>query len=93
MRQLLLNLEAPKPPSLASFVTGRNAEVTTLMATLAAAHAAGAALDLGQRFIYLWGETASGKSHLLQALAASPATRLIAGTQFGDTPAASMRGR
>ena len=87
MRQLLLNLEAPKPPTLASFVTGRNAEVTALLAALEAAHATGQALELGQRFIYLWGERAAGKSHLLQALAAAPGTRLIDGAACGATPA------
>ena len=87
MRQLLLNLEAPKPPTLATFVTGRNAEVTCLLAALAAAHAAGEVLDLGQRFIYLWGDTAAGKSHLLQALAAAPGSRLIAGAPCDDASA------
>ena len=77
MRQLLLNLEAPKPPTLASFVSGRNAEVAALLTALEGAHASGTALDLGQRFIYLWGERAAGKSHLLQALAAASDSRLI----------------
>ncbi len=86
MRQLLLNLEAPKPPTLATFVTGRNAEVTSLLAALEAAHAAGSALDLGRRFIYLWGDSAAGKSHLLQALAAAPGSRLIAGAASGQAP-------
>ena len=84
MRQLLLNLEAPQPPTLASFVTGRNAEVTALLAVLAAAHAAGHALDLGRRFIYLWGERAAGKSHLLQALAAAPGSRLVDGATLDE---------
>ena len=77
MRQLLLNLEAPKPPTLASFVSGRNAEVAALLTALESAHVSATALDLGQRFIYLWGERAAGKSHLLQALAAAPDSRLI----------------
>lgn len=65
MRQMVLNLEAPKPPTLASFVAGRNAELLALLSR----HASGDALDLDQRFVYLWGSPGAGKSHLLQALA------------------------
>ena len=73
MRQLLLNLEAPKPPTLDTFVTGRNAEVLALLG----AHAAGPVADLDRRFLYLWGGPGAGKSHLLQALAARPDSRFI----------------
>ena len=79
MRQLILGLEAPKPPSLGSFVVGRNAELTRLLETIAAARASGAALPLDQRFLYFWGQASAGKSHLLQALAAGPGARLISG--------------
>jgi len=79
MQQLILNLEALKPASLESFVPGRNAEAAALITTLAKAQRARnlTTLDLDQRFIYLWGDSSAGKSHLLQALAALPGTRLL----------------
>ena len=77
MRQLILNLEAPKPPTLESFVTGRNAEVTKLLTALLQAHRSARPLGLDQRFIYVWGQAGAGKSHLLQALAGSPGVRYL----------------
>jgi len=47
-------------PTLDNFVAGRNVE---LLAALRHALAA----DKGERGLYLWGETGSGRSHLLQA--------------------------
>ena len=73
MRQLLLNLEAPKPPTLETFVTGRNAEVLALLGL----HMAAPVADLDRRFLYLWGGPGAGKSHLLQAMAARPGSRYI----------------
>ncbi len=58
MKQLLLDIKPPAPPTLQNFVVGRNAEV---MASL------NAALTANAQFIYLWGENGSGKSHLLSA--------------------------
>jgi DnaA-homolog protein len=60
MKQLLLDIQPSALPSLDNFVPGRNAE---------ALHSLRAALEgqSPQRFIYLWGETGSGKSHLLHA--------------------------
>lgn len=64
-RQLTLELVDPPHPSLANFVVGRNAEV------VAALHAVAA--GSGEHFIYLYGETGSGRSHLVRALdAATP---------------------
>ncbi len=79
MRQLLLDLPADKPQTLESFVTGANAELTTLLQRVA--H--GQATSLDERFVYLWGEAGAGKSHLLQALAATPHARLL-------TPASAL---
>ncbi|HEY5798871.1 MAG TPA: DnaA/Hda family protein, partial [Burkholderiaceae bacterium] len=47
------------------------------------------------RYVYLWGESAAGKTHLLQALASDPATRYIAGAtaesaDFDYTPAVTL---
>jgi DnaA-homolog protein len=73
MRQLLLDLGADKPQTLDTFVIGQNAELTQLMHLLAQR----AATTLDQRFVYLWGEPGSGKTHLLRALAARPNARYI----------------
>jgi DnaA family protein len=66
MRQLLLDIPGVQPQTFASFVTGRNDELVTLLHTIAG-HAAN---GLDQRFVYLWGEAGCGKSHLLKALQA-----------------------
>lgn len=60
MKQLLLDIKPPAPPTLQNFVVGRNAEVVTSL---------NAALSNSSqsKFIYLWGESGSGKSHLLSA--------------------------
>ena len=60
MKQLLLDIKPAAAPSLQNFVAGRNAEA---IASLNAAFNSQAQ----PRFIYLWGETGSGKSHLLSA--------------------------
>ncbi|HEX7635972.1 MAG TPA: DnaA regulatory inactivator Hda [Noviherbaspirillum sp.] len=74
MRQLLLDLSAEKPQTLDSFVTGQNEELLQLL-RLFSRHAARAPDD---RFVYLWGESGAGKTHLLRALAATPHARHIA---------------
>jgi DnaA family protein len=73
MKQLLLNLEAEKPRSLDTFVTGKNDELVQLLQRLA--HRTVTALT--ERFVYVWGEPGAGKTHLLQALAATPCARHI----------------
>jgi DnaA-homolog protein len=73
MRQLLLDLGADKPQTLDTFVIGQNEELVQLMHLLAQR----AATTLDQRFVYLWGEPGSGKTHLLRALAARPNVRYI----------------
>lgn len=74
MRQLLLGLEPDKPQTLANFVAGQNRELAQLLAQFAA-HAEAIPHE---RFVYLWGEAGAGKTHLLQALAATDAARYIA---------------
>ncbi len=59
MKQLLLDIKPPAPPTLQNFVVGRNAEV------LSSLHAAISG-DYPS-FIYVWGEKGCGKSHLLSA--------------------------
>jgi DnaA-homolog protein len=59
MKQLLLDIKPAAAPSLQNFVPGRNAEALSNL------HAA---INGSQpKFIYLWGESGSGKSHLLSA--------------------------
>ena len=59
-RQLTLDLVKPPKPALDNFVVGRNAEVIAALRAIATGG--------GERFVYLWGETGAGRSHLLQAL-------------------------
>ena len=59
-RQLTLDLVKPPKPSLDNFVVGRNAEVIAALRAIATGS--------GEHFVYLWGETGAGRSHLLQAL-------------------------
>jgi DnaA family protein len=60
MKQLLLDIKPASAPTLDNFITGRNAEALASLTT-ATNHTA------QSNFIYLWGETGSGKSHLLKA--------------------------
>ncbi|RXZ33956.1 DnaA regulatory inactivator Hda [Oxalobacteraceae bacterium CAVE-383] len=93
MRQLLLDLSAERSPDFETFVIGRNVEACHLLKEIGvnaakaakAGSAAGAADAAGDRFIYLWGEDGSGKSHLLHALAAAAAGkgRYIGGDASG----------
>ena len=63
MEQLVFELAAPDPPSLANFLPGRNAELLAVLpAFIAGEHNATGLL--------LWGAPASGKSHLLAAAVA-----------------------
>lgn len=75
MKQLLLDLNAPAPPALDTFVTGQNGELLALLERVA--H--GAASGLSERFIYLWGEAGAGKTHLLRALGALQGAVYLAG--------------
>jgi DnaA family protein len=61
MNQLLLGIVPQWEPTLDNFVIGRNLELHAALR-----HALSSAG--GERGIYLWGETGSGKSHLLQAV-------------------------
>jgi DnaA-homolog protein len=83
MRQLLLDLGAAKPQTLESFVTGQNSELLQLLRAFSQRDSAAP----GDRFAYLWGEAGAGKSHLLQALAASGRSRYIA----ADAPDEAFR--
>ncbi len=70
MKQLLLDIQPPALPSFENFVIGRNAEaVNSLIQALSP--------NPQQRFIYLWGEHGSGKTHLIEACKSTGITLLI----------------
>ncbi|HVG05118.1 MAG TPA: DnaA regulatory inactivator Hda [Burkholderiaceae bacterium] len=71
-RQLTLDLVKPARPSLDNFVVGRNAEAVAALRAVADGS--------GEHFVYLWGETGAGRSHLLRALGLRPSD----GIQFFD---------
>ncbi len=63
MTQLLLGIAPEWSPTLDNFVAGRNVElISALRHALVATQ--------GERALYVWGETGSGRSHLLQAAVA-----------------------
>ena len=76
-RQLTLDLIKPPKPSFDNFVVGRNAEVVA--ALRAVSH------GRGEQFVYLWGDTGAGRSHLLQALGLD--------SQQGEVPSFDARRR
>ncbi len=65
MRQLTLDLLTQPAPSLDNFVAGPNIEALSALQALASG-------DRSMRRVHLWGETASGKTHLLRALSHTP---------------------
>jgi DnaA family protein len=75
MTQLLLDLEPPPQPTFDNFVVGGNAEAVAVIRRLGA-HDAG---DPSKRFLYLWGEAGSGRSHLLRAACAARDGRYLDG--------------
>ena len=62
MRQLILQLAPAPAPTLDNYVPGRNGAALQAMRDIA--RGAGA-----ERFVYLWGEHGSGRTHLLRGLA------------------------
>lgn len=70
MKQLVLDLALPDPEPFTDFAPGENAELLFQLGEWAmhAPHA---------RFVYLWGESGAGKSHLLAAAARRGSALLI----------------
>jgi DnaA family protein len=64
MSQLLLDIASDSQPTLDNFVVGRNLE---LLSALRHALSGNSSSGSSERCFYVWGETGSGKSHLLQA--------------------------
>jgi DnaA family protein len=63
MRQLALDIVTTPAQTFDNFVVGRNAE--------AIAHLRAAINGNGERFVYLWGDAGSGRTHLLRAACAA----------------------
>jgi DnaA family protein len=61
MKQLALDFATTPLPTLDNFIPGRNAELLQNLRRLAARKG-------GERFLYLWGQPAGGRSHLLRAV-------------------------
>ncbi len=59
VKQLALELATPPAPTLDNFVVGGNAEIVASLRALVRSE--------GERFIYLWGASGSGRTHLLRA--------------------------
>jgi DnaA family protein len=62
MKQLALGISPPPQPTLENFVPGANAELLARVREFQAG-------KFAEAILYLWGETGSGKSHLLRACA------------------------
>ncbi|HET9471013.1 MAG TPA: DnaA regulatory inactivator Hda, partial [Usitatibacter sp.] len=85
MRQLLLDFTQAPAPTFANFGHGGNAE---------AAHALESAArgGLSERVLYIWGEPAAGKTHLLKAFvqAGGPGARYVPAEAFQPADASGI---
>lgn len=80
MKQLVLDIAAEVPPTLDNFLPGRNAELLHALRSVLVG-------DAGERFVYVWGEAGSGRSHLLRAwIHAARQQGLPAAYVAGDIP-------
>lgn len=61
MKQLLLDIKPPPLPTLQNFQPGQNTELLTMLKHIVNGQEK-------EQFIYLWGKTGCGKSHLLKAM-------------------------
>ncbi|MGS0741156.1 DnaA regulatory inactivator Hda [Glaciimonas sp. GG7] len=77
MRQLLLDITTDDAQTLDTFVIGNNHEVLHFLQQLTVPSTT-AVTAPGDRFVYLWGQSGAGKSHLLQAFARTTNAHLIA---------------
>jgi DnaA family protein len=70
MQQLPLGISTAAEPAFDNFVAGRNAEALARVRDLAEG-------SLRERIVYLWGESGSGRTHLLRATARSNASLVV----------------
>lgn len=75
MKQLLLEIAEPPVPSFDNFIVGQNAEVLHSLRQMLdvvpeqpfSSEGLNSPRLMSQRFMYIWGEPGSGKTHLLEA--------------------------
>jgi DnaA-homolog protein len=78
MQQLPLDISPPEAPEFDNYIAGANAEALATVRALAAG-------TLRESIVYLWGETGSGRTHLLQAAGrANPDLRVADDVQLLD---------
>jgi DnaA-homolog protein len=76
MRQLLLEFDRAPAPTFANFVTGANVELAHALESAARG-------AFAERVVYVWGESGSGKSHLLKAFSqATQSARYVAAREL-----------
>jgi DnaA family protein len=73
MKQLLLDFATDNLPTFDTFVVGQNTELTEVLKNLLTP----SAIHPHEHFIYIWGPSGAGKTHLLQALAQAHKARYI----------------
>ena len=85
MRQLLLDFTQAPAPTFANFVHGGNAEVVRALEAAVKGEAA-------ERVMYVWGEKAAGKTHLLKAFAhaSGGSARYVRARDFMDAGGAAI---
>lgn len=84
MRQLLLDIRPIAAPSLNNFIAGANRELLNHLRALAAGEPGPS--------VYLWGDSGSGRTHLLRALAGEAKSRglYLEADQINNTPADTL---
>jgi DnaA family protein len=78
MKQLVLDIATPPPPSLANFLPGRNAELLHALRGLVQP-------INSECQLYLWGDLGSGKTHLLHAAVAAAQSHGLSAAYTGAT--------
>ena len=76
-QQLILDLGAPPAPTLDNFVVGDNVALVATLRRINLANDSSNPIDLEHRFLYLWGDSGVGKTHLLRALARPQGTHSL----------------
>jgi DnaA family protein len=85
MQQLPLEISRPPEPTLDNFIPGANAEAHARVRALAEG-------VLGESVVYLWGDSGTGRSHLLRAAARAGGARLVCADDVGGLDAAGQQG-
>jgi DnaA family protein len=84
MQQLPLEISRPPEPTLDNFIPGANAEAHARVRALAEG-------VLGESVVYLWGDSGTGRSHLLRAAARAGGARLVCADDVGGLDAAGQQ--